>query len=291
MNRTNQREIWADSIKGIACILVVLGHFFQSMVKANILPDTNLYQWFIKTIYYFHVPLFFICSGYLFQKNSIVVDFQSWGKNALKKLLVLGIPYLFFSSVTWALKTLFSSSVNNKVGPLEETLFLNPTSPYWYLYELLFLFLITPTFQNKKMAWGGLIIGTIFKVIEIEMGENSVRAILYILSNEIWFVLGMSLCFFDYCKYLTNKGLIGAFIIGTIFLFLSIYMINNDQEAIHFLLGLMACFSIIAIVQTYYQKKHIKILWLFFKVHDADLSNAYVICCSTKNCFVKTWSI
>ena len=66
------REKWVDDVKVIACILVVLGHFFQSMVKASIMPENDLYKWFNITIYYFHVPLFFICSGYLYQKYSKV---------------------------------------------------------------------------------------------------------------------------------------------------------------------------------------------------------------------------
>lgn len=66
---------------------VVLGHFFQSMTKAGILPTNDLYQWFNETIYYFHVPLFFICSGYLYQKLSRVDDIHSWSKNALKKAI------------------------------------------------------------------------------------------------------------------------------------------------------------------------------------------------------------
>ena len=64
------REKWVDDVKVIACILVVVGHFFMSMVQSGILPDSNLHEWFITTIYYFHVPLFFICSGYLYQKYS-----------------------------------------------------------------------------------------------------------------------------------------------------------------------------------------------------------------------------
>jgi hypothetical protein len=55
-----KREVWVDNVKIIACILVVLGHFFQSMTKALILPETDLYMWFNQTIYYFHVPLFFV---------------------------------------------------------------------------------------------------------------------------------------------------------------------------------------------------------------------------------------
>ena len=44
------REKWVDDVKVIACILVVLGHFFQSMTKANILPENDLYEWFNTTI-------------------------------------------------------------------------------------------------------------------------------------------------------------------------------------------------------------------------------------------------
>ena len=59
IGKTKDREKWVDYVKVIACVLVVLGHFFQSMVKSTIIPDNDLYSWFNKTIYYFHVPLFF----------------------------------------------------------------------------------------------------------------------------------------------------------------------------------------------------------------------------------------
>lgn len=121
-------------MKVIACILVVLGHFFQSMTKANILPENDLYQWLNTTIYYFHVPLFFICSGYLYQKYSKVNDFKSWKKNVSKKALALGVPYVTFSTATWVLKTVFSGSVNKQADSLFSTLVLSPSAPYWYLY-------------------------------------------------------------------------------------------------------------------------------------------------------------
>ena len=53
------------------------------MTKANILPENDLYMWFNTTIYYFHVPLFFICSGYLYQKYSKVNSVGSWCKKAV----------------------------------------------------------------------------------------------------------------------------------------------------------------------------------------------------------------
>ena len=94
-------------------------------------------------------------------------DIHSWGRNVLKKLLVLGVPYFTFSFATWLLKTVFSGSVNSESGGLLDTLFVHPSSPYWYLYALFFLFLITPTFRNKTMAVIGLAVALALKVLGI----------------------------------------------------------------------------------------------------------------------------
>lgn len=164
------REKWVDDVKVIACILVVLGHFFQSMTKANILPENDLYEWFNTTIYYFHVPLFFICSGYLYQKYSKVNSVSSWGKNVIKKALAFGVPYVTFTTATWVLKKAFSSSVNDQIGGFGNTLFLHPTSPYWYLYALFFIFLVTPTFNSVKATVVGLLVALIAKVLILTGG-------------------------------------------------------------------------------------------------------------------------
>lgn len=161
------REIWVDNVKVIACVLVVLGHFYQSMTKAGILPAGDLFLWFNQTIYYFHVPLFFICSGYLYQKLSRVDDIRSWGKNVLKKALNLGIPYFIFSTAIWVLKTVFSGSINDRLGGLGDTLFLHLALPYWYLYALFFIFLITPTFRSRKMTGAGLAVAAGLKALGI----------------------------------------------------------------------------------------------------------------------------
>lgn len=257
MEKLRQREIWVDNVKVIACILVVLGHFFQSMTQANILPANDLYEWFNRTIYYFHVPLFFICSGYLYQKLSVVNDLYGWGRNVLKKLLVLGIPYFTFSFATWVLKTLFSSSVNSEIGGLGDALFLHPTSPYWYLYALFFLFLITPTFRNKSIAIAGLFIALAFKAIGVLGEEYGVQVISYILSNEIWFVIGMCMSVFEFKKFLLNRTLIIPIATGVIFLLLSVgvYMTEINYGMISFLLGLLACFSIVTLVAKIYEHR------------------------------------
>lgn len=239
------REKWVDDVKVIACILVVLGHFFQSMTKASILPASDLYKWFNTTIYYFHVPLFFICSGYLYQKYSKVNSVGSWCKNVTKKALALGVPYATFTTATWVLKKVFSSSVNNQIGGLGDTLIFHPASPYWYLYALFFIFLLTPTFKSVKMAVGGLVVAIAMKTIALSVGGGyGVYAVSTVLSNEIWFVLGMSICAFN--VRLKGRKVHGT-ICGLLFMILSVaaYKAEISGGVISFAMGLLACVAVI----------------------------------------------
>lgn len=251
MNKINEKEIWVDNVKVIACILVVLGHFFQSMVKANIISDNDLYEWFNQTIYYFHVPLFFVCSGYLYQKFSSVNTIQSWGKNIFKKGIVLGIPYFLFSLITWILKNFFSGAVNEQAVGLIDTLLIHPSAPYWYLYALFFIFLITPTFLNKKMMFVGLMVAILAKII-ILINNVTIPVISYILENEIWFVGGMSISVLNlttkdfFCRNAKSASwVLCSFVVLSII----IYYFNIDLIGLDFILGLMACIAIIMLLR------------------------------------------
>ena len=185
------REKWVDDVKVVACILVVLGHFFQSMTQSAILPQTMLHKWFNTTIYYFHVPLFFICSGYLYQKKK---DSSLWWKRILRKMVFLGVPYVVFSTATWLLKELFSGTVNTQNVGLLHTLLLEPASPYWYLYTLFFMFLLIPRFSDSKIAVLGILIAVILKGIRIcNLVDTGIYFVDSVMDNSIWFVLGMLL--------------------------------------------------------------------------------------------------
>ena len=246
------REKWVDDVKVIACILVVLGHFFQSMTKANILSENDLYEWFNTTIYYFHVPLFFICSGYLYQKYSKVNSISSWCKNVVKKALALGVPYVTFSTATWLLKTVFADSVNKQADGLFSTLVVNPSAPYWYLYALFFIFLVTPTFSSVKATAVGLIVALVAKVL-ILTGGSSIYAVSTVLSNEIWFVLGMSTCTFD----VRMKGRkVQGTILWLLFIILSIviYTAKISGSMTSFAMGLLACVAVILMAADFEEK-------------------------------------
>ena len=190
--------------------------------------------------------LFFICSGYLYQRYSKVYDVRSWFRNVAKKALVLGILYVTFSTATWMLKTMFSDSVNNQAAEMLSTLFINPSAPYWYLYALFFIFLVTPTFRGMKMAVVGLVVALAAKLL-ILMGGTGIYAISTVFSNEIWFVLGTGICTFD--VQLKSKRLLGI-VCGVLFGILSgvVYVMDVQNSVVSFVLGLITCAAIVVLM-------------------------------------------
>lgn len=174
MKVTKSRELWPDLVKVIACILVVLGHFTQSMVKSGFISGGAPYEWFQLTIYSFHVPLFFICSGYLYQKCSHVNSVDAWWFNVRKKAVSLGVPYFVFTLLTLVMKAFAGDLANSaELGPLQ-TLLFHPTAPYWFLYTLFFVFLFTPTVWSSLTMVTILAFSFLLKLINV-IGGGGLR--------------------------------------------------------------------------------------------------------------------
>ena len=146
---------------------------------------------------------------------------------------------------------MFSSSVNDQIGGLGDTLLLHPTAPYWYLYALFFIFLVTPTFSSVKAA--AVIVALAVKVLILTGGGYSVYAVSTVLSNEIWFVLGMSICAFN--VQLKGRKVQGM-ICGVLFIILSImvYTAEISSSAVYFVMGVLACVAVIMMVAGFEEK-------------------------------------
>lgn len=262
-----KREIWVDNTRVIACILVVSGHFFQSMIKSGILSDGSIWQWFDKTIYCFHVPLFFICSGYLYQKRTCVENWKEWKESVLKKALNLGIPYFVFSSVTWVIKAVFSWAVNSEEQGYLKTLFMEPLSPYWYLYILFMCFLFTPTLKKGFTAVFVIAGAVLAKGLVLSGAAAGVPYVLRIfLGNEIWFASGMMLCAISYKRPAAGRRYFFAGLTGSVlFLALSVVAFQTDKIRgwTEFLLGISACVSVVMMTKGWFADNRQNTLWAF----------------------------
>ena len=84
----NKNIVWIDIAKFIGIFLVVFGHVMQTFNLGTISFFKHLWQF----IYLFHMPLFFIITGYLYKSKSKSDNYKKilWG---------LLIPYLIYQFV------------------------------------------------------------------------------------------------------------------------------------------------------------------------------------------------
>jgi fucose 4-O-acetylase-like acetyltransferase len=100
MLKENKREHWIDIAKGLGIILVVAGH------EGN--------QFTSHYFFWFHMPLFFILSGYLFKHVTSASELKALIFKRAKQLL---IPYFLFFLLI-ALLNFFFVLPHNKTGTI-----------------------------------------------------------------------------------------------------------------------------------------------------------------------------
>lgn len=119
-----KRQIWADSLKGILILLVVLGHAIQGVLSET--ADSNhIYNF----LYSFHMPAFFAISGFF------VKPYVGGGKLLIvKRIWQLLVPYFAWALLKLIVYADFSlEAIANIV--------INPVS-FWFLWVLFWVFLI-----------------------------------------------------------------------------------------------------------------------------------------------------
>lgn len=129
-----KRLVWLDIMKGVAIFLVALRHVFIGMH----MMDHPVSLW----IHLFHMPFFFLLSGFLAVKS---LDTSVW-KNYKKKAQSLMIP--FFTC---------GLSLSFLLSQLDDCIFTLMHNGYWFLVSLFTCWLIfLPIAKGLlKLKWGG----------------------------------------------------------------------------------------------------------------------------------------
>lgn len=106
---SSKRLKYLDIAKGIAIILVVLGHCFPENIFGGEDYIDKIGRIIYDFIYSFHMPIFFYIAGFLFY-NSWKSHNNVTMKKKAKRLL---IPYITFSTIYIPLRLLLSSLANS----------------------------------------------------------------------------------------------------------------------------------------------------------------------------------
>ena len=134
-----------DAVKGIAILLVILGHSFCVYPIDLDSQFSELGAW----VRSFQMPLFFIASGFVFSRA------KSMHELLHKKFHRLFIPWLAFSVLSVALRIVFSSFTHSgRVDIWEAGSDIIQGKHYWFLYSLMCILLLVNLIKNNKVLWG-----------------------------------------------------------------------------------------------------------------------------------------
>lgn len=167
-------------LRGIAILLVLLGH-------SIIIGPINLHQvlW-CKTlynyIYYFHMPLFFIISGFCYSFK------DDYGQYVLTKVKRILIPYLVFSCIDLIPRHMFPNFING-TNPLTNDIFniIFKGGQYWFLYVLFSIFIIFPLL--RKISKNTIILMLLMIILRFFHFKN-ILLINSIIGYFFYFILG-----------------------------------------------------------------------------------------------------
>ena len=131
---------YINALKGFAAICVVIGHISNGYMGEH--SASTLYYDIFNAVYAFHMPLFFVISGFLFGRTYFR-DGQIDKSRIKAQVIRLACLYLFYSLILGGSKILFDQYVVNQVTPKD--LLLIPVKPlelYWYLFVLIIYYFI-----------------------------------------------------------------------------------------------------------------------------------------------------
>lgn len=225
--------------KGIGIFLVVLGHSF---------PDgagSENYRFLHQLIYSFHMPLFFLVSGFFAKRVCEITNFQEYiflTKDKLKRLIV---PYFILSFVAIPLKLLMNQYALRPIDlhtlisdvvlyPLD-----NPIIFFWFIYTLFMIFLLAPLLS--KFPQSSLIVILLLWNL-IPMNYIRIFNISGLTHYSIYFFAGIILSRnYNWFKEFTYKALISLFCFS-ILLALNLF-VHSSHEFINNILNLTKAFA------------------------------------------------
>ena len=204
MKVESQRIGYLDSLKGIAIILVIIGHIIQYCIFPNNYDDNHIFRY----IYSFHMAFFMALSGFTVKYN-----FNGWNEvfNSIEKRAVnLLLPF-----ISWALISYFFLD-----GPSIYEILLKPDRGLWFLYALFWIFtlfiIITRIVgnRNKIIVYSTLLLTCIaLSYLSRHIRIGGVNLIANHFQN---FTFGFILA--------DNKNLLSRMNLKCLFLFLPIYL-------------------------------------------------------------------
>lgn len=163
VDRVVSRLRWVDATRGVAIVLVVLGHSnVYGLPKGG---DSYVNPTFV-TIYAFHMPLFIVVSGYL---ASRVPPTRSARANVVARTRSLLLPYVSWTVIggMWAyvLGSLVQAPGTVNPGRWIVRALIYPANSLWFLWVLFVCHVLLAALRSAQQTWQrGLVVAVLIGI-------------------------------------------------------------------------------------------------------------------------------
>ncbi len=218
------RDSSFDIMKGIAILLVVLGHSVPDQASASGIASYPLYL--MRTIIYsFHMPVFFFVAGY-FMHIPLKEGFKKFIKDKSIRLMV---PYFTIGLLYFPFKLVLSKFANQQIYPQDIWkifIGINPDGELWFLYCLFFISIIIALLV-KRVNLGLLIVSFIIGMLSDVLNIFSVPMVSKILYFQFFYILGLYIKKYMLLDYMKSTGVaLASLVIFSVGNYVLLYGIN-----------------------------------------------------------------
>lgn len=193
---------WIDSTRGIAILLVVVGHVVGGYTGNYGMPKyQRIIDMVVDIIYTFHMPLFFMISGFVFGLKKYNWSKDNYATYINKKAKALLIPYFLFSTLQILIKLPLQGKIASVLS--WENILLLPIIPidqFWFIYILFFIFCLAG-FVDWKVQHNSLImaivlfiVGKLLSLFGGDLLNVCVGVLVRCFCYYIYFYIGYKLC-------------------------------------------------------------------------------------------------
>ena len=193
--KKTSRIPWIDALKGLTILAVVIGHCLNGYLNANSFPEVQtVFRLLHDGIYAYHMPLFFLISGYTFYM-AYVRDGTLDRRRFFIQLGNLVLLYVVWAVLLWVSKRIFAARVNHAYD-LRDLLgmFLTPLGNYWYIYILALIYILVWVFKLWKKQTLLLVVGTFAVLFAAKTGAGMLhQTVVRLCSYLFYFCVGIAL--------------------------------------------------------------------------------------------------
>lgn len=237
-----KRNLEIDTLRGIACILLVSYHVIGNTPHSGLKVNSGIYHDINQLLIYVRMPLFTFLSG-------IVYSYRPFSDNLLlflkKKVRRLMFPMLSVGTIFALLQFLIPNT--NSSFTNWSTIHIYPVAHFWFLESIFIIFCLVAILELLKIfesIKGFLLIfflSIFLYVSNIHVAVFSISGAIYLFP---YFLLGMFYQRYEYDKYLTSyirMLLMITIVVLLILMQIDIIPLYGKRTIVGIFVGILSC--------------------------------------------------